>query len=151
MSAAVSISSSPVVPPEGEKRRAIADVERFLSQRPHDGQVRLVADGVEVVMPPLLTDVLGQLAAILGRGDGIVVSPVTPELSTTEAARMLRMSRPTLVRLLDTGEIPSRKVGTHRRIATSEILTYRQKMIKEQLGAYEDLMRHLDDEGITEG
>lgn len=57
---------------------------------------------------------------------GAVVVPVRDLYSTTEAARMLGISRPTLMKLIDTGEIESEMVGTHHRIPAAGVVAYQR-------------------------
>jgi excisionase family DNA binding protein len=87
----------------------------------------------------------------LGQGDEVVVGAASRELSTSEAARALGMSRPTLVRLLDAGELPSRKVGSHRRVRTADVLTFRRHQMQQRRKAYEDLMLASDALRLDEG
>ncbi|MFY1618358.1 helix-turn-helix domain-containing protein [Micromonospora sp. WMMD736] len=122
----------------------------LLSQLDHD-EVRLVARNAgSVTVPSLVVDLLRQVSAVLDRGDGVVVSEVARELTTSEAARVLGVSRPTVISLLDQGAIKSHKVGTHRRVALRDVLAYRRRRISQQREAYEALMTEQDDLGIYE-
>lgn len=69
----------------------------------------------------LLMDILEAMAA----GRGITLMPENAELTTVEAAEILNVSRPYLIKLLEEGHIPYRKVGTHRRIRLDDVMRYR--------------------------
>ena len=71
----------------------------------------------------LLLDVLGALAS----GRGVNLIPENAELTTVEAADILNVSRPFLIKLLDEGTIPHRKVGRHRRIRIEDLMDYKRK------------------------
>ncbi|GAB2938059.1 hypothetical protein GCM10027280_27860 [Micromonospora polyrhachis] len=130
---------------------ALKSLFTLLAQIDPHGDVRIAAGSAgSVVLPALVVDLLRQVSAVLDRGDGLVVSEVARELTTSEAARVLGVSRPTLISLLDKGSIKSHKVGTHRRIALRDVLAYRRRRIQEQREAYEALMAEQDDLGIYE-
>jgi excisionase family DNA binding protein len=149
--AAAAIQLSEAAARQGSPERAAArSLLAILSQV--DGQaVRLEADEAgSAVVPGLVVDLLREVCTTLERGDGIVASEVSRELTTSEAARVLGVSRPTLIALLDKKEIESRRVGTHRRVALSDLLSYRSRRVQQQREAYESLMAEQDELGILE-
>ena len=83
----------------------------------------------------LLMDVLAELA----EGNAVRVVPVHAELTTQEAADLLNVSRPHLVKLLEEGELPFHKTGKHRRVRFADLMLF--KAAREQASA--DAMREL--------
>jgi len=78
-------------------------------------------------------------------GKSITLIPINKLLTTQEAADMLNVSRPFLVKELKDGKLPFQKVGTHRRIPFEELIKYQQKMLTESEQAMDELTR-LDQE-----
>ena len=85
--------------------------------------------------PAALTDLVDSLTGVIERttelllaGKGVRIIEDDQALTTQDAADLLNVSRPHLVKLLETGEIPQlRKVGSHRRVARFEVLSYKRE------------------------
>ena len=84
-------------------------------------------DGHSVEVPEPMFGVLLQVAAAMKAGLAVTVAPNRLLLSTQEAADLLRVSRTTLVRLLETGAIPFEKPNRHRRVRLDDLLEYRRR------------------------
>ena len=76
----------------------------------------------------LLTSILSNMA----EGKSIALMPTTAEITTQQAADILNVSRPHIIKILEKGEIPYKKVGSHRRILLQDILAYESTFKKER-------------------
>ncbi len=93
----------------------------------------------KVVIPAaafgLLVDILSQMA----QGNAVTLIPIHAELTTQEAADILNVSRPFLIKLIETGEIHCRKVGRHRRIRFEDLMNYKQQIDSDRMQALDEL------------
>ena len=74
-----------------------------------------------------MASALSGLVRELATGDSVTVVPTPAELTTQQAADLLNLSQPYLVRLLEANQIASSKVGTHRRVRLGDILEYKTR------------------------
>lgn len=120
-----------VLPPAEDRGEAeLVKLHRALIS--HTGETagaKLVdPDGGEVELPDSLYRVLRDVLESLLDGQAVSVVPRSTMLTTQEAADFLGISRPTLVRLLEEGEIPHTKPGRHRRIKLVDVLKYERRV-----------------------
>ena len=119
--------------------QALGKNSRRKSQREN---ARLVFDAepkAEINLPPQAVVALTEILEHLSEGREVTVSAQPSEFSTQQAAEYLRVSRPFLVGLLEKGEIPFRKVGTHRRVLFADLQNFKQRIDERRLKTLEEL------------
>ena len=92
--------------------------------------LRIVTAGGRSLEAPAPVDrALRTVVEALAAGDAVTVVPLHQQLTTTQAARLLEISRPTLIGLLERGEIPFSLVGAHRRVRLADALAHRARRL----------------------
>lgn len=89
---------------------------------------------------------LRQVIEAMNRSLAVTVVPQTETLTTQQAADLLGVSRPTVVKLLADDKIPFERAGTHRRILLQDLLAYRGQRRKEQYAALEAMSADMDED-----
>lgn len=107
-----------------------------------------IKDGSLVGSPPEILDLLAKIVKHLRAGDGVTLVPIHAELSTIEAAELLNISRPHLIKQLQAGALPHRMVGSHRRLRLADVLDYRDRLDAQAHSALEELTRQAEELGL---
>lgn len=105
-------------------------------------------DGSLLQLPPSIARGLFVMLSALSEGDAVAVVPMGTDLTTQEAANLLGVSRPYLIRLVNQGVIPCEWVGSHRRIRVEDVLAYRRSRQEKQRGALRQLAEGTDGAGL---
>jgi excisionase family DNA binding protein len=83
--------------------------------------------GTKITIPGEIFRLMVDVLNAVSQGEPLTLLPHSAELTTQEAADMLNVSRPYLVKLLDEGAMPSRKVGIYRRVKVQDVLHYQKQ------------------------
>lgn len=101
---------------------------------------------IPTVAYEMLIDILSQMA----QGNAVTLIPVHAELSTQQAANILNVSRPYLIKLLESGEIPYHKVGKHRRILAQELYNYKSDIDAKRSQTLDELTALTQELGLDD-
>ncbi|WP_337173486.1 excisionase family DNA-binding protein [Paludisphaera sp.] len=136
------MNGSDVITPTKADARLAEEAGRKLAAHLGRGEglrVELTETSEELRLPPVALRLLVRVLDELGRGNAVELTPVRAELTTQQAADLLNVSRPHLVKLLDEGAMPSRKVGTHRRVRLADVLAFRDEWHARRHAALDEL------------
>ena len=141
MSAATKSVLEPVVPDREDVDQARVAVEALANIESHGADVVIEdrANRVHALLPEAAVRLLQSLLREMAQGHAITIVPVHAELTTQQAADALNVSRPFLVKLLETGAVPFRLIGTHRRIRFDDLMRYKQRIDADRLQALDKL------------
>ena len=107
-------------------------------------------DGERLVLPAEVFRVLRGVVAAMADGQAVTIASVHQRLTTQEAADLLGVSRPTFVKLLESGEIPFEQPGRHRRVRLTDVLSYRQRRSIQRRKSLDRMVEIADDSGMYE-
>ncbi|MDE2748855.1 MAG: excisionase family DNA-binding protein [Chloroflexota bacterium] len=140
--------------PLPDKQQKIAEVaaERLFQLANGDDNRRhtiYVSEGEEsIALPARAVALLSDVLMMMARGHGITLFPRIAEVTTMEAADILNVSRPYVIKLLDAGEIPYRLVGRHRRIRLEDILDYKDDIDQKREAILDQMVAEAQELGL---
>ena len=132
----------PPAPPTPREAQLARDSSRLLAACIGHGptaRLRVIDSEGEIEVPVSALRMLVDILTNMAEGNAISIVPIHTELTTQQAADFLGVSRPHLVGLVERGELPHHKVGTHRRITFRDLLQYRAQRMEQGKTALEAL------------
>jgi excisionase family DNA binding protein len=146
--AMVRVNDGEPISADESDRQALAEVDRLLSQA-GNGLLLANEDNERTVqLPDVAIRVLRDAIHHLARGRSVTLVPVNETLTTQEAADILNVSRPYIVKLLEQGEIPFQRLTTHRRIKIDDLLAYKRRRDDERRRHLAELAQMSDELGL---
>lgn len=107
----------------------------------HDGTLLAQTQGADAhPLPPELDGVLRTVLSVLARGGTVTITATPQEVTTTTAAGILGVSRPTVMKMIRDGDLPAHKAGTHHRILTSDVYAVLDARRARERTALEELL-----------
>ncbi len=113
-----------------------------------DAEIEIEETKERIRLPLNTLKLLAQILKATAEGKPVSIMPIATELTTQAAAEFLNCSRPHLVKLLESGEIPFTKVGKHRRVLFEELVVYKNRVKAEQEQRLIEMMRKDEDLGL---
>ena len=101
-----------------------------------------------IQLPPQALRFIAQLLGALSERKPVVLMPTKQEFSTVEAANFLNVSRPFVIKEIESKRLPCRMVGSHRRIAFDDLQAYAYKMRADQKGALQRMADNARELGL---
>ena len=117
-------------------------------QRPLRLRVRDRGQEEPIELPAGAVRLLMHVLEAMAAGRGVTLIPESAELTTVQAAEVLNVSRPFLIKLLDENAIPHRKVGKHRRVRMEDVMAYKEAIDREREQVLDQLTREAQEQGL---
>ena len=128
-----------------------AELDRLMSVIGRDERPALVGrEGVRIDLPEPIFHVLVNLIRQMQEGRAVVLMPEDETFTTQAAATFLGVSRQHLVDLMDRGEMPHHRVGSHRRVTLKDLMVFQKARDVERRKALGGLFKKLKQEGYYE-
>ena len=102
-------------------------------------------NGETITLPSSALQILQRALVEIAQGHAVTITPLETQLTTQQAADLIGVSRPHLIKQLEAGEIPFSLVGSHRRIALEEVLGFKLKLDRARETALRELVEQAQD------
>jgi len=116
---------------EKEKKKALKSVEALESLHLDSSSkknVEVTVDDKDIILPKMVFPILQEILTRIAKGESFRFDMQSEEMTTQEAAEFLNISRPFFIKLLEQKKIPYHKTGNRRKVLTSDIVNYKEKI-----------------------
>lgn len=135
----------PPIPSDEESAQAREACRRLARLLPHgERPLRLITEDNRhemISIPPCAVGLLLDVLTQLGQGRAVTIVPGKVELTTQDVADYLNVSPPYVVKLIESGKLPARLVGTRRRVSFADLIKFEEEDRKVRRAALDELAR----------
>lgn len=142
------LMQEPVAPSKDDVQLAKLSSRRLVPFRDRKLTVRIAETDEQVELPAAAVRMLVDLLSAMAEGNAVTLIPIHAELTTQQAADLLGVSRPFLVKQLDEEVIPFRRVGTHRRVLFRDLMKYKHDIDQKRTQALDELAEQAQELGM---
>jgi excisionase family DNA binding protein len=118
------------------------------SRRSLHVQIRDAEQEQSIELPASAVEILSEILEVMSTGHGVHIIPENAELTTVQAAKILHVSRPFVIKLMEEGVLPHRKVGKHRRILMEDVIAYKTRIDSERERVLDELVAEAQKEDM---
>ena len=104
-------------------------------------------DLVRLVIPRGLHTMVLEMLGHIANGHAVTIVPIHAELTTQQAAEFLNVSRPHVIKLIESQALPCTMVGTHRRIRFNDLCAYKEASMRKSMDLLDELVREAQEAG----
>jgi excisionase family DNA binding protein len=151
MSTQIHETATPTEADASLARESLNRISAISTSGNSDLSIRIQNDkqlSADIIVPASVLRLLKGILAEMAQGHGVALLPVRAELTTQQAADLLNVSRPYLIRLLEDRKIPFRLVGQHRRVRFEDLLAYQREDDEERRRVADELTADAQELGI---
>ena len=130
------------VPDEADTQAAVESSRRMSTITKRKSlSLRVESDGREesIPIPASLYRLLQDILTNMAQGNAITLVPLQAELTTQQAAEILNVSRPFVIQLIETNQLPHRMVGTHRRVLFKDLMEFKRRNQEARMKTLQEL------------
>jgi excisionase family DNA binding protein len=138
----------PVTETEAAIARKAAERLHSFAERQRDITIHIEGSQIAVPLPARAVELMVTVLSAMANGQPISIIPQQQELSTQQAADFLNVSRPFVVKLIDEGKLPARKVNRHRRIKFTDLVAFEKVSQTDRMEALAEMAREARQLGL---
>lgn len=129
--------------PTEDTRSSAAQLREILIAHENGEEIIVLGEDNQrqpLVLVPQISNLLCDILGYIEKGEWVTFVPNSKHLTTQQAADILNVSRPFLIKLLEQGQLAHSKVGRHRRIEAAHLFAYKRKRDAERDATLDDLI-----------